>query len=332
MNASGENPNAADASSDQISQALQDNLPEVDRMRATALDNLQLLRTARAEGLRSEHERLSIKLGADHPRVAELASLRADNEQFINGLAVENERARVEVPQTDAQAWVLHGFVRDQQLRGVANVTVALYDASGNWIQQLGYAGTSANGYFRLEARNLAGLKPPLFVHVLSNQASHLHTDNVPLTPEVGAVVYHEVVISGTQTGTPPGDSSSGAGPGTPPGSSGKDPVAGSDTWIVRGRVTDKEGKGLSNLVVSVYDKDLIFDDELGQTETDDKGEYSLTYHTEDFRDLIEKKPDIYVKVLDQKGKTLYTSKKKLRYEAGRVEIVNVQIEDEGKK
>jgi hypothetical protein len=312
MNASGENKGASDDSLNQISQALQNNLPEVDRMRATALDDLQLLRTARAAGLRSEHERLSTKLGADHPRVAELESMRADNEQFINVLAVESERARVEVPEANAQTWVLHGFVRDQQLRGVASVTLALYDASGNWVQQLGYAGASANGYFRLEARSLANLKPPLFVHVLSNQAAHVHTDNVPLTPEVGSVLYHEVVISGAQTGTPPGESRN-------------DPVAEPGAWIVRGRVTDKEGKGLSDLVVSVYDKDLFFDDRLGQARTDENGDYSLTYRVEDFRDLIERKPDIYVNVLDQKGKTLYTSKK-VRYEAGRVEIVNVVI------
>jgi hypothetical protein len=180
-------------------------------------------------------------------------------------------------------------------------------------VQQLGYAGTSANGYFRLEARSLADLKPPLFIHVLTNTAAHLHTDNVPLTPELGSVLYHEVIISGTQTGTPPGDSR-------------PDPVAEPGTWIVRGRVADKQGKGLNDLVVSLYDKDLFFDDKLGETETDDNGDFSLTYRTEDFRDLIERKPDIYVKVLDSKGKTLYTSKKKLRYEAGRVEIVNVVI------
>ncbi len=313
MNASGENKGASDDSLNQISQALQNNLPEVDRLRATALDDLQLLRTARAEGLRSEHERLTARLGAEHPRVAELASRRAENEQFRGGLAVESQRARVEVPQADKQTWVLHGFVRDQQFRGVADVTVALYDASGSWAQQLGYASTSANGYFRLEARSLANLKPPLFVHVLTGHAAHLHTDNVPLTPELGSVLYHEVVISGVQTATPPGDSPS-------------VPVAEPSAWIVRGRVTDKAGKGLSGLVVSLYDKDLFFDDKLGQTETDDKGDYSLIYREEDFRDLIEKKPDIYLKVLDQKGKTLFTSKKKLRYEAGRVEIVNVVI------
>jgi hypothetical protein len=312
MNASGENKGAADDVVNQISQALQNNLPEADRLRAQTLDDLQLLRTARATGLKREHDRLS-ELDPDHPRLAELAARHEDNEELIGGLAIESERARVPVPAVNKETWVLHGIVRDQQLHGVPNVTVALYDASGNWLQQLGYAGTEANGYFRLEARNVATLKPPVFVHVLNNQGAHLHTDNVPLTPELGVVLYHEVVISGTQTGAPPGGSTN-------------DPVVDPGTWIVRGRVADKTGKGLNNLVVSLYDKDLLFDDRLGETTTDDSGNFSITYRTENFRDLIEKKPDIYLKVLDQKGKTLYTSKKKLRYEAGRVEIINVVI------
>ena len=83
----------------------------------------------------------------------------------------------------------------------------------------------------------------------------------------------------------------------------------------VRGRVTDAQSNGLARLTVSLYNKDLFFDHKLGQTETDDNGNYSLTYRTEDFRALIERKPDTYVKVLDQKEKTLYTSKKKRCHE-----------------
>ncbi len=312
MNMRGENEDSTNTASDQLSQALEDNLPALDLMRATSLDNLKLLRTARAEGLRSEHERLSAKLGADHPRVAALAGMRADNDEFINAVAVEAERARVEVPQADAQTWVLHGFIRDLRSRGVPNVTVALYDASGNFARQLGFATTSANGYFRLKSHSLEKLKP-VFIHVLNSQGAHLHTDNVPLTPAAGSVVYHEVVITGTQTGPPPGDCR-------------PDPVAEPGVWTVRGRVADKAGKGLSGLIVSLFDKDLLFDDRLSQTETDASGNFSLAYRTEDFRDLIERKPDIYLKVIDQKGKTLFSSKKKVRFEAGRVEIVNVEI------
>src|SRR6185369_10631711 len=297
----------------QIAPVLQKSLPELDILRAVTLDNLQFLRTARAAGLQSEQERLAARLGDDDPRVISLAARRAENDRFISGLAAESERARVVAPEVNKDTWVLHGFIRDEQLRGVPNVTVALYDSSGKWIQQLGFAGTSANGYFKLEVRSLANLKPPLFVHVLSGQATLLHADDEPLTPELATVLYHEVIVTGEKTAAPPVESRN-------------DPVAQPDTWIVRGRVTDKAGKGLSKLIVSVYDKDLLFDDKLGQTETDSNGDYTLTYHTEDYRDIIERKPDIYVKVLDQKGKTLYSSKKKIRFNVGRVEIVNVTI------
>lgn len=316
MNTSGEDQ---EISPDELSATLDDSLPQLDLMRAVGLEGLQLMRTARAEGLRSEQERLTTEKGADHRRVVELGVRLADNEEFISGLAVEKERAGVAAPEADEQTWVLHGFIRDQQLRGVSNVTVALYDETGNWAQRLGYAPTSPNGYFRLNARNLSNVKATLFVHVLNNQAAHLYADNFPLTPEAGSVLYHEVVIDTAQSATPPGESRN-------------DPVVEPGAWIVRGRVSDNQGKGLSNLVVSLYDKDLFFDDRLGQTETNNNGDYSLTYRTEDFRDLIERKPDIYIKVLDAKGKTLYTSKKKLRYEAGRVEILNIEIEDPIKK
>lgn len=98
------------------------------------------------------------------------------------------------------------------------------------------------------------------------------------------------------------------------------------NAWMVRGRITDESGDGLGGLIVSVYDKDLVFDDRLGETVTDESGNYLLAYRTEDFRDLIENKPDIYVKIMDRNRKTLYTSKETIRYEAGRVEIINVKI------
>jgi len=308
-----ENNAAPGDSPDQILQALQQKLPEVDLMRASVLDGLQLLSTARTANLSSEHARLSVKLGEDHPRVAELALRQAANEELIRALAIESERARVVVPKPAEDTWILHGFVFDQQLSGLAGVTVALYDAKGEWIRQLGFAAASANGYFHLETRDLDNLTPPVFVHVLTTQGAHLHTDDVPLTPKGGLVLYHEVVVTGTATGTPPGESR-------------KDPVAERGVWTVRGRVADQAGKGLGNLIVSLYDKDFLFDDRLGQTETDDKGEFEINYRREDFRDLIERKPDIYVKVFDQEGNELYSSKKKYRFGSGRVEIVNVVI------
>lgn len=311
---SSENDSVANGTADRVAPVLQNGLPQADLLRATTFDNFQLVAQARAASLRREQQRLADSRGDDHPRIPEVSAKLAATEGFALSLGVESERARLPVPEVNEETWVVYGFIRDQQLRGVPKVTVALYDANGDWARRLGFSGTEANGSFRLAVRNTTDLKSPLFIHVLSGQATLLHADDEPLTPELGTVLFHEVIISGEKTAAPPVESKD-------------DPVAQPDTWIVRGRITDKKGKGLSQLIVSVWDKDLLFDDKLGQTETDANGDYSLTYHVEDFRDLIERKPDLYVNIFDQKGTRLFSSKKKIRFNAGRVEIINVEID-----
>ncbi len=226
----------------------------------------------------------------------------------------------------DAAGWAVHGLVRDKELKPVGGLTVALYDSQSKWVEGLGFACTRGDGYFRIEMKEVGAVKGPLFLRVLSGQSVHLYADPTPLMPVGGGVDYREVILS------------EGAAACAPPFTKPNDPVPGPDPsfvggpgvkaveWAVRGRVTDEEGKGLGGLTVSLYDKDLIFDDRLGQTETDNNGNYSFNYRTEDFRDLVERKPDIYLKVIDREGRTLYTSKRKIRYEAGRVEIVNAQV------
>ena len=102
------------------------------------------------------------------------------------------------------------------------------------------------------------------------------------------------------------------------------------DAWVVQGKVVDEESKqGMGKVIVSLYDKDLFFDDVLGTTITDDEGKFEITYRTEAFRDLFEAKPDLYVKVLDATGKTLYCSRKPLRPEASHIETFNIAISGE---
>lgn len=98
------------------------------------------------------------------------------------------------------------------------------------------------------------------------------------------------------------------------------------DAWTARGRVVGETGKGRGGLVVSLYDKDLIFDDVLGTTVTDHEGNFRITYRTEAFGDLFEQKPDLYLKATDGTGKTLYTSEQSVRSQAGREEVFNITL------
>ncbi|HYN86380.1 MAG TPA: hypothetical protein VER32_14115 [Pyrinomonadaceae bacterium] len=315
-----------ETSFDDFSRGLEERTGGADRLRAERLGHLAALRRAKDAGLRRERERLARKYGEEHPRVAETAARITVNASLARDLDLEAARARVEVPRVDAKGWAVHGHVRDRELKPVAGLTVALYDARANWVESEGFACTDAEGYFRIETRDVGAVEGPLFLRVLTGQAVHLYADPNPLTPLAGAVEYRAVHLKeGAQACAPPVTSPNDPVPGgTGPAETGGE----SGGWVVRGRVTDERGEGVDGLTVSLFDKDLLFDDRLGQTETAGGGYYAFTYGTEEFRDLVERRPDIYLKVIDARGRTVYTSKEAIRYEAGRVEIVNARVGD----
>ena len=301
--------------------------------------------------MKREKTRLAAKLGPTHPRVAEIDNRLQLNAAMMRDLKLEAARARTKVPQVDSNNWVLHGYVRDKAHEPAPNLTVALFDANGGGLSGIDQGCTDANGYYKIVATNIsAPTSAPAYLRVLSKTGSVLHADSVALTPAPGVLNYREIILSGEESvcvpppeppsppsptfGPPPPPTGSGTGAPTGSGTGSPTPTTGSsqteslprDYWVVRGRVTNKSGTGISGVFVTVYDKDLFFDDRLGQAETDANGNYSLTYRSEDFRDLIEKKPDLYLKVIDKQGKTLRTVEHGVSYEAGRVETIDIQI------
>jgi hypothetical protein len=315
---------------DEVSRELDKGMAGADTLRAERLDGLAAARVVKGERLKREQARLTQKLGPTHARVTEIAERLTLNATMMRDLKLESARAQTKIPQVDPNTWVLHGFVRDKTLNGVPNLTVALFDRTGGRLDALGHGCTEANGYFTIAARNMKNAAVPAYVRVLSKESSILYADKNALQPQPGSIDYREIILSGEEVVcVPPPD------PITPPPPAPTPPVDDPpltnrpprDYWIVRGRVTNRAGSGLAGFFVSVYDKDLFFDDRLGQAETDKDGNYSLTYRTEDFRDLIERKPDIYVKVIDRQGKTVYTSKGAIWYEAGRDETIDIEID-----
>ena len=300
----------------EITQAFERGVAGADPLRAIGLAGLQRVRTAKINGMQREQARLSAKLGATHPRVVALSQRLEATRDLTRVLALEAERATTELPPRDPQTWVLHGRVLSQELTGIPCLTVALYDANGNWIEPLGYAATESNGYFRLTAGQEAWpVRRSTYLRILNTQAEQVYIDTTPLTPEAGQVTYREIRLASDAPVCAP-----------PPVSHRREPVPDADTWIVQGQITDDQGQGIGGLIVSLYDADLFFDDRLGQTETDAQGQYTFTYRTADFTDLFEGRPDIYLKVLDRNGNALYTSEATIRCGAGRVEIVNVTL------
>jgi len=207
-----------------ISQALDQSIAGADPARAVGLQDLHRVRAAKTTGMEREQARLSQKLGARDPRVLALNQRIESNRSFVRDLSIEIDHARTEAPVADENTWIVHGFVRDKDLTGVPNLTVAIYDEKGTWIQALGFACTDARGYFKLSfsrtdktedsekptvsiaaVAGTATRGPEVFIHVLDKTGTHICIDKRPLTPQLGNVDYREIIL-GNGTCRPPED------------------------------------------------------------------------------------------------------------------------------
>ena len=88
------------------------------------------------------------------------------------------------------------------------------------------------------------------------------------------------------------------------------------ETYRITGHIFEKEsGLGIPDLRVRAYDKDLIFDDLLGAAITDELGKFEMLYSSKDFKEIFEKKPDIYLSVYLPPLQFLTGTKKAVRRE-----------------
>jgi hypothetical protein len=102
------------------------------------------------------------------------------------------------------------------------------------------------------------------------------------------------------------------------------------------GLIREKEsGRPLSDLVVCAYDKDFLRSDLLGKTETQSDGRFTIEYDSSDFKEPLEKNPDIFLKVFSKKDalnlnkkrvKPIYSTKDSIRYSASSSEKFYIEI------
>lgn len=289
--------------------------------RAKGLHRLKALHAIINDGAARERNRLMAKYGTEHARVKKLGDRLTYNEGASRELDVEIEQAHIEVPPFDVNTWMVHGRVLDKEGKSISGLTVSLYDTQGTWVEELGYACTDDRGYYAIRYKIDPEKKPKipeteeLLLTVTNSEFKVLHREKEPLFVIIGQIDFRLIVLD---------DEGAVCVPPEPGGDQAGDVP--SDVWLVRGRVAYKSGEPGRSLTVSLYDKEHIFDDRLGTTVTDEDGHFMMTYKTEDFRDLIEKRPDIYLKVFGEGGKTLYSSRKAVKYNAGHENVFHVKI------
>jgi hypothetical protein len=98
--------------------------------------------------------------------------------------------------------------------------------------------------------------------------------------------------------------------------------------WMVSGRVVDPEGRPVSGAHVRLFDEDLLWDDLIRTTATDEYGYFDVLYSEGDFGD-IEDAPDLSVRVGDPEGNRRYEiDQEKTRYEANQTEYFDIVLSE----
>jgi hypothetical protein len=201
----------------EVAKHLNDGVSEVDVARTAGLTQLARVRAVKGIALEREHTRLQAKLGAEHPRVADIKAKIAANQDLRRDVDLGLSRAATPTVRPEADAWILHGHVRDTDAKGVAGLTVSLDDEKQQPLRDLGSACTDKNGYFQIcyrrpkkvDAVEAASTQAPkVFIRVSDKQGALLQRDTNALTPAFGRIDYREIILNG--------DDACGSSEGTP--------------------------------------------------------------------------------------------------------------------
>lgn len=96
---------------------------------------------------------------------------------------------------------------------------------------------------------------------------------------------------------------------------------------VIGAAVEEESGRPLAGLRVRAFDKDVLFDDPLGEAITNAQGRFEISYSEASFRDFHETLPDVYIRVYDESGeRLLYSTERAVRKSAELVEHFDVKI------
>lgn len=106
------------------------------------------------------------------------------------------------------------------------------------------------------------------------------------------------------------------------------EPQAEPNRFKIVGRVRESgTGRPLPDLLVRAFDRDLVYDDYLGEARSDADGRFVIVFREELFSHLFETQPDIYLHIFDAAGQKVASSENAIRWNAGRLENFEFEIE-----
>ena len=113
-------------------------------------------------------------------------------------------------------------------------------------------------------------------------------------------------------------------------------PEVDEDSWIIHGRIYNKELLGISGLAVGLYDKNGRKLEQVADGRTNESGYYKLGHTVStDITDAgtpldpAEERPmQAFIHVVDREGETLHVSRRSLKLEAGHVYYHEIHLRD----
>ena len=83
----------------------------------------------------------------------------------------------------------------------------------------------------------------------------------------------------------------------------------------------------IQGLLVCAYDKDVVKDDYLGESETDADGAFEIRFTDADFKDVVESQPDLYLCVfVPGNGEPVHDTSYVIRRNASNDEVYEIEI------
>ena len=183
----------------------------IDSQTVQQMTSLGQVRLARINQLQRQAATGTALKGADDPEVAAIQGSILSQQILVANLGVARNQAAVTAPIIPAKGWVVYGYVRDQNLQPVAQLTVFLVNEQKNWLRAYGYAFTDQTGYFNLSYTPAAGARASTtavlsaFLEVIDQKRQPLYIDSSPFSIGIGTGPYRDVVLSGAgPLGKPP--------------------------------------------------------------------------------------------------------------------------------
>jgi len=196
---------------EEISQRLDRSINGLDAQRTENLKRIQLLQTNKYNALERERTRLQKKYSDNNPRVAKISKRLDYDQAMFPEMKSEIERSRINIPEFDANTWMVHGLVLNSEQRGVKGLTLALYDTKGMVEKRFGYACTDERGYYAIRYQVGKEEKTPFYENinyiliVTDSKGKILHKEKQALNVVIGQMDYRLIILRDSVCTPPPG-------------------------------------------------------------------------------------------------------------------------------